>query len=152
VRQLALENDEASILVTGRAGQWTLANAAVAGLPKSTLDEILGGRPVLLALLPDLELVSGERIAAGVYTVHLDGKRRRAQFRGADNAVVGEGSLDVSAAEPSHYRTAKLVDTDINGPKTCASFCVKFCLSLVVNLPGPFDPSIDICIEVVVKI
>lgn len=152
-RRLDLHPDEVSVLVSNTLPGMVIANAAVAGLPDSTLDRILGGtEPVLFVYLPEVELTSGVNIPAGCYTVTMDGRRRRAQLVDQNDKAIADIGLEVSAAPPSRLLARKAVVTDVDGPELCAEVCVKICFSVKIDVRGPFNPSIRVCIEIIVKI
>ena len=151
-RGLDLHPNEVSVLVNSLL-PGMFANAAVAGLPKSNLERVLGGTaPVLFAYLPDVKLTSGVNVPAGCYAVTLDGRRRRAHLVGQDGKAVAELGLEVGSSQPSDVLARRAVVTDINGPELCTKVCVRVCLSVEVDLPGPFNPTVKVCIELIIEV
>ena len=46
----------------------------------------------------------------------------------------------------------KIVSTNIGDVRLCAKVCLRICVSVEVDGPGPFNPSITVCVEVMVEV
>lgn len=86
----------------------------------------------------------------GYYTIKFQTKKRVAEFIDADGIVVGEGELIVGAVPSNPYLAKKKTSVDVKGPNLCQEVCVEVCLSVKVDLPGPWNPTFDVCIKIIV--
>jgi hypothetical protein len=148
---LPIEADKTVYLVAP-AEQLMVANAPIAGLRDQKIENLLDGQPVLFVYLSEVEFKDGPQLAAGFYAIRLRASQKIAEFVDAKDNVVAKGELTVGAEPSSEVMKMKRVSTDIDGPHTCHSVCVKVCLSLKIDLPGPWNPDIRICIEITIKV
>ena len=134
-------------------GAGGVAVAAVANIHKLPIERLYGGRePVMLVYLPSVSLTSGAQLAEGVYSVTADAAKATAGLHDSEGNRVADVWMETGSVPQNRYLAAKILSTDIGDITLCAEICLKVCFSVEVDGPGPFNPSIKICVEVVVKV
>lgn len=150
-RCLSVECDKAVYLIAPDQAL-LIASVPVAALYAQKLEALLDGEPVLLVYFPEVQLKDGASLKAGFYTVRLRAQRQVAEFIDAEGRTAGTGSLLMGARAPGGALKAKRVSADIDGPDLCYEACVKVCLTLKIDLPGPINPEFKICVEIIIKV